>query len=107
MGNIAMLITGLISQWMSQYKLSTFGSFAFLSQSLFYYELGIVLELGFFLMGLVYKNFKELAEKVREQERLKAENERKNWKNNLAVYTAQQEERNRISATCMMNLVQV
>jgi signal transduction histidine kinase len=98
MGNIAMLITGLISQWMSQYKLSTFGSFAFLSQSLFYYELGIVLELGFFLMGLVYKNFKELAEKVREQERLKAENERKELEKQFAVYTAQQEERNRISA---------
>jgi signal transduction histidine kinase len=56
------------------------------------------MELGFFLMGLVYKNFRELAEKVREQERLKAENARKELEKQFAVFAAQQEERNRISA---------
>lgn len=97
-GNIAMLLTGVISQLMSQYQLVTKGSFSLLTQALFYYEAGIVMELGFFLLGLVYKNFKEMSEKVREQERLRAENEKKEMEKQFAVFTAQQEERNRISA---------
>jgi signal transduction histidine kinase len=68
------------------------------SSSLFYYELGLFLELLFFLAGLSYKNRKQIIEQTREREQLKMENERKEFEKQLAVVTAQQEERNRISA---------
>jgi signal transduction histidine kinase len=97
-GNIALLAMGITSQLMSQFKTVNTGNYSFLSQSLFYYQLGIVLELGFYLVGLVYKNYRDLAEKVREQERLNALNERSELEKQLAVYSAQQDERNRISA---------
>jgi len=70
---------------------SVFGS------SLFYYELGLFLELFFFLAGLSYKNRRQIIEQTREREQLKMENERKEFEKQLAVVTAQQEERNRIS----------
>jgi two-component system, NarL family, sensor histidine kinase DesK len=65
--------------------------------SLFYYELGLFLELFFFLAGLSYKNRRQIIEQTREREQLKMENERKEFEKQLAVVTAQQEERNRIS----------
>jgi signal transduction histidine kinase len=68
------------------------------SSSLFYYELGLFLELLFFLAGLSYKNRSQIIEQTREREQLKMENERKEFEKQLAVVTAQQEERNRISA---------
>ncbi|MBS1656445.1 MAG: hypothetical protein JSU05_16440, partial [Bacteroidetes bacterium] len=66
--------------------------------SLFYYELGLLLELIFFLMGLSYKNRKQIIEQTKERERLKLENERKEFEKQMAVMGAQQDERNRISA---------
>ncbi|HEV8287301.1 MAG TPA: sensor histidine kinase [Chitinophagaceae bacterium] len=68
------------------------------NNSLFYYELGLFLELVFFLAGLSYKNRKQIIEQTRERERLRMENERKEFEKQMAVVTAQQEERNRISA---------
>jgi signal transduction histidine kinase len=65
--------------------------------SLFYYELGLFLELFFFLAGLSYKNRRQIIEQTREREQLKMENERKEFEKQMAVVTAQQEERNRIS----------
>ncbi|HEY1871086.1 MAG TPA: 7TM diverse intracellular signaling domain-containing protein, partial [Chitinophagaceae bacterium] len=44
--------------------------------SIFYYELGIFLELVFFLAGLSYKNKRQIIEQTRERERLRMENER-------------------------------
>jgi len=70
---------------------SVFGS------SLFYYELGLFLELLFFLAGLSYKNRRQIIEQTREREQLKMENERKEFEKQMAVVTAQQDERNRIS----------
>jgi signal transduction histidine kinase len=68
------------------------------NRPLFYYELGIVLELIFFLSGLAYKNRREIIEQVKERERFKLENERKEFEKQMAVMAAQQDERNRISA---------
>lgn len=68
------------------------------TNSLFYYYVGIVLELAFFLLGLAYKNRKELIQKIMEQEALKLEAEKLEFESQLAVIKAQQEERNRISA---------
>lgn len=68
------------------------------NRPLFYYELGIVLELIFFLSGLAYKNRRDIIEQVKERERFKLENERKEFEKQMAVMAAQQDERNRISA---------
>lgn len=66
--------------------------------SLFYYNLGIVLELFFFLLGLTYKNRNELILGIKEQEAMKLQAEKKEFESQIAVIKAQQEERNRISA---------
>ena len=66
--------------------------------SLFYYETGLFLELVFFLMALNYKNRRRLIAHARETERLKAENQMKEYEKELAVFKAQQQERERISA---------
>lgn len=66
--------------------------------ALLYYEIGIFLELVFFLMGLAYKNRRQIIEQTKEKERLKIENEKKELEKQLAVMAAHQDERNRISA---------
>ena len=68
------------------------------SSSLFYYEIGLLLELVFFLAALNFKNHKMIIEQTQEREGLKAENQLKEYEKELAVYKAQQEERERISA---------
>lgn len=68
------------------------------TSALFYYYLGIVLELTFFLLGLTYKNRSELILRTQEQEAMKLEAEKKEFETQIAVIKAQQEERNRISA---------
>ncbi|HEV8272761.1 MAG TPA: 7TM diverse intracellular signaling domain-containing protein [Chitinophagaceae bacterium] len=69
-----------------------------LSSSLILYEVGLLIELIFFLMGLTYKNRTQLIEQTTERERLKMENERKELEKQVAVMQAHQEERERISA---------
>lgn len=66
--------------------------------SLFYYEVGLFLELIFFLVGLTFKNRRQIILQTRERERLKIENERKELEKQMAVMAAHQEERERISA---------
>jgi signal transduction histidine kinase len=66
--------------------------------SLFYYNTGIVLELVFFILGLAYKNRRELIKEIKVQEALKLDAEKKEFETQLAVIKAQQAERNRISA---------
>ena len=76
-----------------------FGHLPFVfNSSLFYYEVGLFLELVFFLAGLSYKNRRQIIDQTKERERLKMENERKEFEKQMAVITAQQGERNRISA---------
>ena len=66
--------------------------------SLFYYNIGIIMELIFFLLGLTYKNRRELIKEIKIQEALKLDAEKKDFETQLAVIKAQQEVRNRISA---------
>ena len=54
--------------------------------------------MGFFLLGLTYKNRSELIGRIKEQEALKLDVEKKDFENQIAIIKAQQEERNRISA---------
>jgi len=65
---------------------------------IFYYELGVMSSIVFFLLGLFYKNKLEIISKTKEQEAMKLEAEKQFFENQLAIYKAQQEERNRISA---------
>jgi signal transduction histidine kinase len=69
-----------------------------LGSSLFYYEMGLFLELAFFLAGLNHKNRRQLIGQAQERERLKADNQMKEYEKELAVFKAQKEERERISA---------
>jgi signal transduction histidine kinase len=71
---------------------------AIINDPLFYYQIGIILELVFFMSGLTYKNKRNLTERVKERERLKLENERKEFEKQVAILEAKQQERNRISA---------
>ncbi len=74
------------------------GTKSILNDSLLYYEIGLVLELIFFLSGLAYKNKIILIERAKEKEILAMENERKEFEKQVAILEATQEERNRISA---------
>ncbi len=65
--------------------------------AIFYYELGMTIELIFFLMALAFKNRNDIIERTRERERLLLDNERKEFEKQLAIVEAKQEERNRIS----------
>ena len=96
-GNFFLFIFGLISTVLSiaDTKISLPGIW---DSSLFYYEFGLFLELVFFFMGLNYKNNARIMEEAGERERLKTENQMKEYEKELAVYKAQQEERQRISA---------
>ncbi|RYD82493.1 MAG: hypothetical protein EOP53_03585 [Sphingobacteriales bacterium] len=64
----------------------------------FYFELGVIFSVLFFLLGLFHKNRQELINNIKEQEALKMEAEKQQFENKLSIYKAQQEERNRISA---------
>lgn len=66
--------------------------------AIFYYNAGTVFSLAFFLLGLTYKNRKELIDNLKEQATLKLDMERKELENQISLIKAQQEERNRISA---------
>jgi signal transduction histidine kinase len=98
-GNIANLICAMISQYLITYGRGSFAlAGGILGDSLFYFEIGIMLELILFLFGLAYKNKIELIEKVKMDEAIKQEAERQEYEKELAVLRAQQGERNRISA---------
>jgi signal transduction histidine kinase len=69
-----------------------------LTSSLFYHDIGLIFALTFFLLGLTYKNRRELVERIQEQEALKLDVEKKDFEKQIDIIKAQQEERNRISA---------
>jgi len=66
--------------------------------SLIYYEAGLFFELVFFMGGLNYKNRRRIIEETKERETLKAQTLLQEYEKEIAVYKAQQEERQRISA---------
>ena len=69
-----------------------------LTSPFFYFELGVICSIIFFLLGLFYKNRQELTLKIQEQEAMKLEAEKRFFESQLSIYKVQQEERNRISA---------
>lgn len=98
-GNFALIIFSIMSQAIIQFDWRPApAKGSILNRALFYYEIGLVVELGFFLTGLAYKNRRDIIDRVKERERLKLDNERKEFEKQVAVMAAQQEERDRISA---------
>jgi signal transduction histidine kinase len=96
-GNLSLLIFALLSQTTLLIR-GLFGTQGIFSHSLTYYEIGLLLELIFFLAGLTYKNRRLIIDQTKDRERLRTENDRKEIEKQLAILKAQQEERNRISA---------
>ncbi|MCR6720895.1 MAG: histidine kinase [Chitinophagaceae bacterium] len=97
-GNLSLFVFSLLSLLLLTGTIVTQNMPAIFRSSLFYYEMGILLELIFFLMGLNFKNRRNLIAQARERERLKAENLMNEYEREIAVYKGQQEERQRISA---------
>ncbi len=97
-GNLCLLVFSLASLLLLTGNMIPPQLPAVFRSSLFYYEIGLFLELVFFLTGLNHKNKKQLVSEARERERLKADNQMKEYEKEIAVYKAQQNERERISA---------
>ena len=97
-GNLFLFIFSSISQ-LGILMVQQFKSLpGILGSALIYYQVGLFLELVFFLAGLNYKNRKNIIVQTKERETLKAQNLLKEFEKEIAVYKAQQEERQRISA---------
>ncbi|MHA4847552.1 sensor histidine kinase [Flavitalea antarctica] len=99
-GNIAVVLMGIISLSLliTSFKITRNPTLSLLNRPLFYYEIGVVIELMLFLSGLAFKNRVDIIERVKEREGLKLINERQEFEKQMAVMAAQQGERDRISA---------
>jgi len=97
MGNISLCLLSIISQIMILTGFKPLKTPSVLNLALFYYELGITIELLFFLFALTYKNKMEIILSIQKEEKLKLETERKELEKQVAVLAAKQDERNRIS----------
>lgn len=97
-GNFMLLFFSLVSLLLIIMDFRFTGVAEIFNSSLFYFELGVFMELVFFLMGLSYKNRQQLIEDATEKERLIAANKVMGYEKELDILKAQQEERNRISA---------
>ena len=97
-GNLCLFIFATISQVAILLNPLFKGFPGIFSSSVIYYEIGLLLELVFFLVGLNHKNRRQLIAQTKEREMLKAQNLLQEYEKEIAVYKAQQEERQRISA---------
>ena len=97
-GNLFLLIFSLLSLLVLTGNIITSNLPGILKSSLFYYEIGLLIELIFFLLGLNHKNKRRLVAQARERERLKAKDQMNEYEKEIAIYKAQQQERERISA---------
>ena len=97
MGNISLCLLSILSQAMISMNINIVHGVSVLNLALFYYELGITIELLFFLFALTYKNKMEIITSIQKEEKLKLETERKEMEKQVAVLAAKQDERNRIS----------
>jgi signal transduction histidine kinase len=97
-GNLVLLLLSLASQFIILFWARLNYANSLFNQALLYYELGVVIELVFFLAALAYKNKNELIEKVKIEQAMKLNQEKKEFETKLAIIQAQQDERSRISA---------
>ncbi len=97
-GNLCLFIFSLISQ-VAVFLDPVFKNLpGIFSSSVIYYEIGLLLELVLFLSALNYKNRRQLIAQTKEREILKTQNQLQEYEKEIAVYKAQQGERERISA---------
>lgn len=68
------------------------------NDSLFWYEMGVLFELVFFLVALSNKNKQDISSRAREKERLLMDHEKEAYERKMEILAAKQDERNRISA---------
>ena len=97
-GNLCLLVFSFLSLFMLNKNITPNNLPVIFRSSLFYYEIGLLLELIFFLLGLNHKNKRQLVSQARERERLKAKDQMNEYEKEIAIYKAQQQERERISA---------
>jgi signal transduction histidine kinase len=97
-GNLCLFVFSLLSQVAVMLDNIFYEFPGIFASSLFYYEIGLLLELVFFLAGLNHKNRRQIIEQTKERETLKTQNQLQEYEKEIAVYKAQQEERERISA---------
>lgn len=97
-GNINLIFFGLISLFFIATPFRFKSLPPIFNNSLMYYDLSVLGECILFLIGLSYKNRKDLIERVKMQEAIKMEKERQEMERQLTIINTQQEERNRISA---------
>ncbi|HRO71213.1 MAG TPA: 7TM diverse intracellular signaling domain-containing protein, partial [Chitinophagaceae bacterium] len=97
-GNLFLFIFSLLSLLMLNLNIIKGNLPTIFKNSLFYYEVGLLIELIFFLLGLNHKNKRQLISQARERERLKAKDQLNEYEKEIAIYKAQQQERERISA---------
>jgi signal transduction histidine kinase len=97
MGNVSLCLLSIVSQVMISMNIHLASGVSVLNMALFYYELGMTIELLFFLFALTYKNKMEIIASIQKEEKLKLETERKEMEKQVAVLAAKQDERNRIS----------
>lgn len=98
-GHCFLFLGGLLSLFLinSAYRFNSPLS-SLINDSLFWYEMGILFELMFFLIALSYKNRLDISTRAREKERLLMDYEKSAIERKMAILAAKQEERNRISA---------
>lgn len=97
-GNLFLFVFSLMSQLLIFWNIIPKTWPYIFRSAVVHYEMGLLLELVFFLAGLNYKNRRQLIASARERERLKAENQMNEYEKEIAIYKAQQQERERISA---------
>lgn len=93
-GNAALLFFSIVSLF---FILDPFKEDNIFTSAIVYFELGIVFESIFFLLGLSFKNRTELIDNIQATEAMKLTAEKLSFESKLAILAAQQEERNRIS----------
>jgi signal transduction histidine kinase len=97
-GNLCLFLFSTLSQSLILLKHLFSHLPGIFTSALFYYEVGLFLELTFFMMALNYKNKKRIIDETLQLEQLKSENQKKEFEKELAVLKAQQEVRERISS---------
>ncbi len=97
-GNLCLFLFSVISQLSVMMEHLFKDMPGVFSSALFYYEIGLFLELVFFLAGLNHKNRRSIIQRTKETETLKAQNLMQQYEKEIAVFKAQQSERERISA---------
>ena len=98
-GHVFLLVFGFLSLYLINSP-NRFNSMltALVNDSLFWYEMGILLELVFFMIALTYKTKFDITLRAREKERMLMEYEKSAIERKIEILAAQQDERNRISA---------